>query len=82
MNTPISLAFLALVCFGLISFCLKIGGDQQAYGPSYMLAHSVGFLLVAPSAKTQVGIVSQNRWFSGSGRYTRRNRYSSNHNRV
>ena len=47
MNTPLSLAFLALVCFGLISFCLKIGGDQQAYGPSYMLAHSVGFLLVA-----------------------------------
>ena len=47
MNTPLSLAFLALVCFGLISFCLKLGGDQQAYGPSYMLAHSVGFLLVA-----------------------------------
>ena len=48
MNTPIALALLALVTFGLGDFIYKIAGSNQAYGPSYMLVYAlfIGILAI------------------------------------
>ena len=47
MNIPIMLALVTLVCGGVITFCSKVAGANQAYGPSYMLFQTVGFAVVA-----------------------------------
>ena len=48
MNTPIALALLALVCFGLGDFVYKIAGSSRAYAPSYMLVYAlfIGILAI------------------------------------
>ena len=47
MNIPIVLALVMLVCGGIVRFCSKVAGVNQAYGPSYMLFQGVGFCVVA-----------------------------------
>ena len=48
MNTPITLALLALVTGGMARFAWKIAGtDSSAYGPSYMVVETVAFVSVA-----------------------------------
>ena len=41
MNTPITLALLALITFGIGDFVYKIAGSNRAYGPSYMLVYAL-----------------------------------------
>ena len=47
MNTPLLLAFLALVGGGMSQFAEKIAGANRAYGPSFMLVETVAFGLAA-----------------------------------
>ena len=47
MNTPLFLAFLALVGGGMSQFTGKIAGANRAYGPSFMLVETVAFGLAA-----------------------------------
>ena len=46
MNTPIALAFLALIAGGFVTFIWKLAGEHQVYGPSYIIVSSLCFCLV------------------------------------
>ena len=47
MNTPIMLAFLALISGGLVTFLWKVAGANQVYVPSYMVVETLVFGLTA-----------------------------------
>ena len=47
MNTPIMLAFLALISGGLVTFLWKVAGANQVYVPSYMVVETLFFGLAA-----------------------------------
>lgn len=47
MHTPITLALLALVTFGMGDFLYKVAGANRAYGPSYMLIYAICIGLLA-----------------------------------
>ena len=46
MSTPVMLAMVGLVGFGISNFFWKVAGERQVYGPSYMLAESLAFCIV------------------------------------
>ena len=47
MNTPITLAILALFSFGIGSFFTKVAAVHQAYSPSYIVVASLFTCIVA-----------------------------------
>ena len=47
MNIPIILALVALVTGGLVNFFWRIAGENQVYGPSWMIVETIFFGLVA-----------------------------------
>jgi len=47
MNTPLYLAFIALVTGGITAFMWKVGGTNGVYAPSYIIWANIFSILVA-----------------------------------